>query len=145
MQQAMDNFTRNYSYALALAIFLASIVWLANIDYAAWSLNRQLAEVPAIADYPYRFRVKTIENGVAVVSTPRSFEVPVARFLTVLYPELISKPVDGAEMTAAQATLAEVQKQVKATVLADPTVQRMRWVVDYDWYDRHGIVIAGTR
>jgi hypothetical protein len=102
-------------------------------------LNKLLAADAELAAYPYAFRVISVENGVATMKSPRSFEVPVARFLAVIEPQLAGKDPEHPDMVAAQARLAEHQKRAQAIVEAQPEVSSVRWVLDRDWYAARGV------
>lgn len=136
----MDSFTRNYSIGLA-ALALALIgLWI----YSSWSprvgeLNALLEAQPAIADYPYPFRVRSLKDGVATISTPRSFEIPAVRFLAILHPELANAAQDDPRMIAAQQRLIDAQKLAMVLIGAQPDVQRVSWELDVRWLADHGI------
>jgi len=83
----MDRFTRNYIAVFAV-IGLAALVWAFYEDLMVAKLNDLLEADTALAAYPYRFRVLRLENGIATMSTPRSFAFPVYRALGILYPLL---------------------------------------------------------
>ena len=137
----LDRFTRNYLIVLGL-IGIASLGWW----FAAWNprvgeINAVLEADPQLSDYPYQFRVLSLEKGVAVVSTPRSFEVPVMRFLAVLRPDLRGKAQDHPQMMAAQAELAAHQKRVGSLVREQEDIKTLRWRLDKAWYAERGIYL----
>ena len=135
----MDRFTRNYLIVLGVIAALVLGAWVASWDWRAGDINALLEDDPLVASYPYSFRVLAVENGVARVSSPRSYEVPVMRFLAVIRPELHGKAQDAPEMMAAQADLVKVQKRVEQIVRGQPDVRSVRWVLDRQWYSDRGI------
>lgn len=138
----MDRFTRNYLIGLgAVVVALVALGLISSWDPGAARLNKLLAADAELAAYPYAFRVGSLENGVATMKSPRSFEVPVAQFLAIIEPRLAGKPPEHPDMVAAQARLAEHQKRAQAIVEADPEVSSVRWVLDRDWYAARGVVL----
>jgi hypothetical protein len=136
----MDSFTRNYSIVLGV-IVLALVGWWISSSWqpGVWEINDQLEADPTLADYPYQFRVVALDDGVATISTPRSFDFPAIRFLEVIHPELAGKAQDDPAMIAAQQDLIDHQKRVQGLVLAQPDVQRVDWRLDVKWLADHGV------
>ena len=134
----MDRFTRNYSIILG-TIALVVLVWALYEDPQVSALNDLLDQDATVAGYPYRFRVLRVENSVAIVSTPRSSAFPVYRALGLLYPNLANRAEDNPDVMQAQQVLAEKQKQVKAIVLTSGKVKSLRWELDRNWLNQHGI------
>jgi len=135
----MDRYTRNYLILLSLIAAAILAWWLSSLDFRATEINDILAEDPQIAAYPYPFRVLSVKNGSATLSSPRSFEVPVIRFLGIIEPGLAGKAQTDPGIMAAQAALVRVQKHAAALVKAQPDVERIRWQLDRDWYLERGI------
>lgn len=136
----MDRFTRNYLFGLVMVVIALVVTWIvANWDPGAARLNGRLENDAEVAAYPYPFRAESLKDGVAVLKSPRSFDVPVARFLAVVDPHLAGKDPDDPAMVAAQARLAAVQKRAQAIVEADPQVRSVRWTLDRAWYAERGI------
>lgn len=136
----MDRFTRYYAAGLGLVVVLLLGLWLVSFwQPKVWALNDRLKEDEMLASYPYPFRVRAVEGETAVISSPRSFEVPVIRFVTVIQPELAGKPQDDPAVAAAQARLIAHQSHARKLVLADPNIEGVRWELDLDWYQRQGI------
>ena len=135
----MDRYTRNYLVLLSLIAAGILAWWLSGLDFRAGEINDILAEDPEIAAYPYPFRVISVKDGSATLSSPRSFEVPVIRFLGIIQPGLAGKAQTDPEVMAAQAELVRVQKHAAALVKAQPDVNRVRWQLDRDWYLQRGI------
>lgn len=139
--EGMDRFTRNYLIALGVIAALILGTWIASRDRRAGEINALLERDPLIASYTYPFRVLSVENGVARVSSPRSYEVPVMRFLAIIRPELSGKAQDSPELMAAQSDLVTVQKRVERIVRAQPEVRSVHWVLDRQWYRDRGIAL----
>lgn len=138
---ALDRFTRNYLVFLGVLAAAALGWWVSTWSPRVGELNALLAEDPALAGYPYRFRVVALEDGVATLTTPRSFEMPAVRFLGILHPRLKGRSSDDPEVVAAQKRLAEHQGRARKLVLAEADVNRVRWRLDRDWYADHGVVL----
>ncbi|MBK1617780.1 hypothetical protein CKO42_04785 [Lamprobacter modestohalophilus] len=141
----MDKFTRNYSIVLGVVV-VALLAWWINSSWQpqVWEINDVLDTDPELADYPYQFRVKRFENGVATISTPRNFQVPAIRFLEVIHPELAGLAQDDPKMIAAQQGLIDHQKRTQGLVLAQPGVDRVDWELDVQWLADHGVQVGGN-
>jgi hypothetical protein len=136
----MDRFTRNYLIALGVILTAVAALWIAsNWDPGASRINEVLESDPELAGYPYQFRVEALDDGVALLKSPRSFDVPVSRFLAVIDPRLAGRPDDDSAMMAAQAELVRHQKRAQALVEAQPEVTRVRWVLDRAWWAERGL------
>ena len=135
----MDPFTRNYLIFLGLLAALALGTWLAGWDTRVGDINERLEADPELSRYPYQFRVLTLDKGVARLSTPRSYKVPVIRFLGVIQPELRGKPQDDPGVVAAQEELVRHQKRAAELVQGNPEVSSIRWVLDEAWYRERGL------
>ncbi len=136
----MDRFTRNYSIVLgiiALGLFglWAKSTWQPQV----WEINRMLAADPVVANYPYQFRVLSLENGVATLLTPRSPALPAIQFVPILHPELAGKDQNDPAMMKAQAELVASQKRAMDLVGALPGVQTVAWALDRRWLSDHGV------
>lgn len=140
----MDSFTRNYSIALGVIVVAVLAWWIsASFNPRVGDLNDVLAADPDLSGYPYRFRVVDYADGVAVVSTPRSFDVPAMRFLEIIKPEVAGKAQDDPAMLAAQQELIEHQKRAQALMLGQPDVERVDWRLDVRWLADHGVQAPG--
>lgn len=141
----MDKFTRNYSIVLGVVV-VALLAWWINSSWQpqVWEINDVLDADSELADYPYQFRVKRFENGVATISTPRNFQVPAIRFLEVIHPELAGLAQDDPKMIAAQQGLIDHQKRTQGLVLAQPGVDRVDWELDVKWLADHGVQVGGN-
>ncbi|HKJ77106.1 MAG TPA: hypothetical protein VKA64_07875 [Gammaproteobacteria bacterium] len=138
---ALDRFTRNYLVFLGLLAAAALGGWASTWSPRVGELNGKLADDAVLTDYPYRFRVLALEDGVATLTTPRSYEVPAVRFLGIIEPRLANRAPDDPEVVAAQKRLAKHQGRARKLVLAEPDVDRVRWQLDRDWYADHGVVL----
>ena len=140
-QQGLDAFSKRYLAALAIIAVLAGAWWLLSIDSRVAELNALLDADSELAAYPYRFRVQSLENGVAEVSSPRSAQLSATRGLRAMFPELANLSAVSPEMMAAQERLAGVQSRAAALVMAQADVGRVRWVLDEQWLSGHGIYV----
>ncbi len=136
----MDRFTRIYSIALAALGLALLAFWIYSIwTPRVWEINAELEKHPPIADYPYRFKVVSLKDGIATISTPRSFDIPAVRFLAILHPELANVAQDDPRMLAAQQRLIDAQKLAMILVQNQPDVKDIRWEVDVRWLADHGV------
>ncbi len=141
----MDTFTRNYSMGLASLVLGLILFWLYSLwAPRVWELNKILEAEPVVATYPYAFRVTEFSDGVATLSTPRSFSFPVVRLLPILYPELANLAQEDPRMVAAQQRLIDAQKRAMALVEEHSDVREVRWVLDVGWLADHGIQVQQT-
>ncbi len=141
----MDRFTRNYSIAIGILVIGALAFWI-NSTWKpdVWDLDSVLASDPKISSYPYRFRVVSLENGVATLSTPRSFDIPAYRFLAIIHPNLTNKADNDPEVIAAQQDLIDHQKHAQGLILAQPQVESVQWELDTQWLAARGISVPNT-
>jgi hypothetical protein len=136
----MDRFTRNYSIGLVVALAALAAFWIASSWHPrVHALNQILEADPSLAAYPYQFRVLSLENGIATMSTPRSFDFPVIRFLAIIHPELAGAGQDDPRMMAAQQDLANHQKKAMALIMKQPDVKAVQWQLDTEWLAEHGV------
>ncbi|KXX64076.1 hypothetical protein [Marichromatium gracile] len=141
----MDRFTRIYSIVLGLIAIGLMGLWLKSAwQPAVWELDEILVEDPMLSSYPYQFRVRAFSDGVATISTPRSFDIPAIRFLEIIHPNLANKAQDDPKMIAAQQELINHQKRAQGLILAQPQVERVDWLLDTQWLADHGVQV-GTR
>lgn len=141
----MDRFTRNYSILIGILVIGALAFWINSAwKPDAWNLDSVLESDPKITSYPYRFRVVSLENGVATLSTPRSFDVPAYRFLAIIHPNLKDKADNDPQMIAAQQDLIDHQKHAQGLILAQPQVQSVQWELDTQWLAARGISVPST-
>lgn len=137
----MDRFARNYLIGLvAIMLIVAGGFWLSQ-DGRLAQINDRLAADTQLGDYPFRFRVLALDNGVATLTSPRSAQVPAMRFLRTAYPELARTAVDHPDMMAAQDVLAATQSRAAELVEREADVTSIRWVIDERWYNERGVML----
>ncbi|MCA1792064.1 MAG: hypothetical protein LC667_20095 [Thioalkalivibrio sp.] len=125
---------------IGLGVIAALVLaFVASCDPRVGELNELLKADPQLAAYPYAFRVLELEEGVAVMSSPRSAEVPVKEFLAAAFPELRRLPVTDPAMMAAQQELAERQARAADLVRDQADVSSVRWELDRGWLQNHGV------
>lgn len=93
----------------------------------------------ALLNYPYHFRVFRMEGTIAIMSSPRSPDVPIYRVLDAIYPKLAGKPMDSPEFIAAEKQLAKYQGEARKIVLEQPGVSGTKWQLDLEWLEKRGI------
>jgi hypothetical protein len=135
----MDTFTRNYATGLTLIALLIFAYWFVTFNYRVYELNKLIKNDHILADYPYQFHVKTFTNGIAELTTPRSADIPAVRFLSIVYPELKGKSTEDPRLIMAEQKLETLQTHAKQLILSQPDVEKIRWVLDSDWYIQQGI------
>lgn len=135
----LDRGTKIYAAVLGGIVLAGLAVWLLSLDPRLGEINRMLQADPEIAGYSYRFRVLEIQRTTAVVSTPRSPEVPAARFLGIIRPELGNRDAQDPELIAAEKELASVQSKVRKLILTRPDIDNVRWRIDKEWYADKGV------
>lgn len=141
----MDTFSRNYSIGLASLTLALVLFWLYSLwAPRVWELNEMLEADPLVAAYPYPFRVTEFSDGVAILSTLRSFAFPAVLFLPILYPELANLAQDDPRMVAAQQRLIDAQKRAMERVQEQSDVRQVRWALDVGWLEDHGIQVKKT-
>ena len=130
--------------AILVLLFLVGLDWFIR---APDSRSRQLTaaiEAQASANlknYPYRFRVMKVNGETAVVSSPRSVEVPALKVLGVLYPEINTKDPNDPAFIAAEQLLGQVQAEARSIVLAQPGIKNVHWELDRDWLVAHHVEV----
>jgi len=137
----MDKFARNYLIGLVAVIAIGVLYFASGGNARVGEINDLLAEDELLADYPYQFRVWSLEDGVATMGSPRTAEVPVMRFLRTAFPALGKTPVNDPAMMAAQDELAEHQSHAAKLVSGQPDVRAIRWEIDERWYREHGVFL----
>lgn len=138
----MDRFTRNYAIGLGVVLGTLVVVWTLSVwDPGAAKLNALLEGDAELTAYPYPFRVESLNEGVATLKSPRSFEVPVIRFLAIIDPSLAGKEANHPDVIAAQDALVHHQKRAQEIVEGRPEVRAVRWALDREWYAARGLAI----
>jgi hypothetical protein len=138
---APDPFLKRYLMVLGLLALAGLAYWISNRDHRVEELNDKLAASTTLADYPYRFRVLSLNNGLAVVTSPRSADMGPMHFLRILDPALNDKDVMHPDMMAAQDLLARKQSEAARIVSEESDVSRIRWQLDERWYAEHGVFL----
>jgi hypothetical protein len=135
--------TRRTVAIVLLATVLAVLFFWTRSDPQVDALNEAIARsgTPALRDYPYRFRVLRLENGVATMTTPRSPQVPVYRMIRAIDPSVNPRDPNNPEFVAAEKALAGVQEEARRIVLAQPGVKSVKWELDRNWLIDHGIAV----
>ncbi|MEH6357655.1 MAG: hypothetical protein V7745_01610 [Pseudomonadales bacterium] len=135
----LDGFTRNYLYILVGLVLVGFVLWLSSLDFRVSEVNELLEADAELTAYPYPFRVVSLENGVAQVSSPRSAKLSAVQSLRVMYPALQKRSAVSDEMMAAQEELARVQSYAGKLVKSQEDVSAVRWVLDQRWLANHGV------
>ncbi|RLA02668.1 MAG: glutamate-ammonia-ligase adenylyltransferase [Gammaproteobacteria bacterium] len=136
----MDRGTKIYAVILGIFTLSLAITFLYESPKVA-ELNKQLASIEDINKFPYHFKVLRIENGIAIMSTPRSTEIPVTQILGIIFPEVKGKASQSPEFQIAQKSLAEVQTLARDTIMSDKEIKQIRWELDRGWLIQHGISV----
>jgi hypothetical protein len=137
----LDRGTKIYIGVLAAIALTILVTWLLGLDPRVREINDRLEQDPAIAAYPFPFRVLEINSGIAMVASPRSSQVSVMRFLGIVDRSLRNADPDSNAAIAAQKTLAEIQGRVRKLVEAESDIERVSWNVDTDWFAARGVQI----
>ena len=80
-----------------------------------------------------------VNGETAVVSSPRSVEVPALKALGVLYPDINTKDPNDPAFIAAEQLLGQVQAEARSIVLAQPGIKNVHWELDRDWLVAHHV------
>ena len=126
------------------AFFIAALALtvMVNIFYEpseVRALNTVLKQDAKLNSYPYRFRVLAVKNGVAVMTSPRSADVPVPVIIKVIDPSLQNVSVSEERFFEAQQTLADLQAYAREQVMAQEGISRVIWKLDEEWLLSHGV------
>ena len=129
-------------WAVIMLLFLVGLDWYIR---APDSRSRQLtgaieAQSSAqLKSYPYTFRVMSVSGETAVMSTPRSVEVPALKALGALFPRIDTRNPNDPQFIAAERLLGEVQGEARSIILSQPGIKAVRWELDRDWLAAHAI------
>ncbi len=119
-----------------------ALYWLLIFDPKIDSLNSELLRDPKLQKYPYTFKVLNIHNNnTAVMTSPRSAEVSVLKFLHIIKPHLKWQDANSQMVIAAQKELANIQDHAKAIVLAHPEIKHVEWKIDKAWFAQHKVTL----
>jgi hypothetical protein len=135
----VDQFTRRYLYILSAVVIVGFLLWLSNLDPRVGELNDILESDEQLATYPYQFRVLSLDQGVARMTSPRSAQMSAIQGLRIMFPELEGKSPVSPEMIAAQERLASIQTRAAGLVKAQEDVRSVRWTLDERWLTRNGV------
>ncbi len=126
---------------LALVLFFTADWAIRRPDSRARELNQVLEATASepLKAYAYPFRVLRVEQGMAVMGTPRNFDVPAFRVIAVLYPNINVKDPNDPAFVEAQQTLAARQTEARLIVAAQPGIKGVKWELDKTWLGAHGI------
>jgi len=128
---------------IALVVLLAVAGdWLAQRpDARTRAINAAIEQKasPRLRDYPFPFRAVRVEGDVAVLTTPRTPQVPALRFIGAIHPEIDVKNPNDPAFIAAQNELGLVQSEVAAIAAAQPGIRLIRWQLDTAWLAGRGI------
>jgi len=134
----MDRGTKIYGIFLAVFTLALGITFFYESPKTS-ELNNRLESISIIDEFPYQFKVLRINNGTAVMSSPRSTDVPVSRILGILFPEVKGKSTQSPEFQKAQKALAKVQILARETVISDAEIKTVSWELDRSWLLNNGI------
>jgi hypothetical protein len=136
---SLDRGTKIYAAVLAGIGISILFAWLVTLDFRLGEIDTMLKEDPQIASYPYPFRVLEINKTTAVMSSPRSREMPALRFITLIKPRLKNLDDQDPKLVEAQKELAAIQSKVRKLVLSREDIERVSWRIDKAWYAEKGI------
>jgi len=134
----MDRGTKIYAVVLALVTLALAITFLYESPKVS-QLNNRLQAVSSLQQFPYHFKVMRVEGQTAIVSSPRSTEVPVSRILGFLFPAVKGLSPQSDEFQQAQKILADHQILAQKTILSDSEISQVSWQLDRSWLMQHGI------
>jgi hypothetical protein len=137
----MDPFTRRYLIILSAVAVAASVFWLSNMNPRVGELNDILEADKQLVSYPYQFRVLSLDEGVANMTSPRSAQMSAIQGLRIMFPELGVKSAVSPEMIEAQERLANMQSRAAGFIKAQEDVQRVQWNLDERWLSRNGVYV----
>ena len=124
---------------LLLAAFLL-FKWL-YVPAEVRALNNILEADETLSSYAYPFRVLSVEGETAVMSSPRSVDVPVPIMIHAIDPALEGVSISEPAYQQAQQTLADQQAHAAALVAATDGINRIRWQLDTIWLTQHGVAV----
>lgn len=128
---------------ILLALFaIGAIYWFGlRTDPKVDALNQALRQTgsPALQNYPYPFQVARLNDGEAIMGTPRSVEVPVYRMIGAIHPNLSGRSPNDPDFIAAEKEMAQIQSEARQIVLSQPGVTSVKWELDRNWLISNGI------
>lgn len=130
---------------IALAVLVAFLFdwFIQRPDPMTRRLNAAIAEHASeqLKNYPYPFHVLRVIGSKAVMGSPRSYEVPVTRFIPLVHPEVDVMNSNDPAFIAAQKELAALQSEARSIVAAQPGIESVTWEIDKRWLSAHGIEV----
>lgn len=137
----MRTVKRSQIIILAAVLAAGLLLWFTHEDPRVVALNEAIRQDAALRVYPYRFHVVRVEDGTAVMATPRSPKVPAFQALKLIYPSLQGRSPESPDFMQAQQELAGLQSRAREIVLQQPGVQAVQWELDKDWLAGYGILV----
>ncbi|QID17573.1 glutamate-ammonia-ligase adenylyltransferase [Nitrogeniibacter mangrovi] len=131
-----------WQWILIAFVLIYALDWfMQRPDSEARALNDAIAAQgsEALKHYPYPFRVLRVDKGKAIMATPRSFEVPATKVISILFPGVNVLDNNDPAFIAAQQELARLQSEARDIVAAQPGVGSVRWEIDRQWLGAHGV------
>lgn len=128
---------------IVLVLVLAFVAdwFIQRPDSRARELNAAIAAQASdhLKRYPYPFQVIRVDGKTAVMGSPRSFEVPVTRFIALIHPEIDVMNANNPAFISAQKDLAAAQSEAQGIVKGQPGIESVRWEIDKHWLTAHGV------
>ncbi len=137
----LDRGTKIYAVVLGSLLLLGLLIWLFNLDFRLGEIEDMLQQDPELAAYPYQFKALSIQGRTAIMSTPRSTQVPAVTFLGMIKPSLANKSEQDPSVIAAQKELGGLQSKVRKLVQSREDIDNVRWRIDKEWYSSRGIMV----
>ncbi|MES9970649.1 MAG: hypothetical protein ABW092_11495 [Candidatus Thiodiazotropha sp.] len=138
---SLDRGTKIYAGILAGICLGLLLAWIVTLDFRLGEIDAMLKQDSRISSYPYPFRTYEIKGRTAVMSSPRSREMPAVRFISLIRPDLKSLDEQHPKLIEAQKELASVQSKVRELVLSREDIDRVNWRLDKEWFAGKGIWI----
>jgi hypothetical protein len=137
----LDRGTKIYAAVLGSFLLLGLLIWLFTLDLRLGEIDEMLQQDAELAAYPYRFKALSIQGRTAIMSTPRSTQMPAVTFLGMIKPSLANKSEQDPSVIAAQKELGGLQSKVRKLVQSREDIDKVRWRIDKDWYAARGILV----
>lgn len=114
--------------------------WLLLFDLRVYQLNSLLDSDEAISNYPYSFKVVSVNGSTATLKSPRSANMPAFRSLKVLFPELRNQSETSEAFVEAQRKLANVQSKASSIIMSQKDIDTITWQLDENWLRQHNVI-----
>jgi hypothetical protein len=138
---SLDRGTKIYAAVLGSFLLLGLLTWLFTLDFRLNEIDEMLQQDAELAVYPYQFKALSIQGRTAVMSTPRSTQVPAVTFLGMIKPSLANKSEQDPLVIAAQKELGGLQSKVRKLVESRGDIDKVSWRIDKEWYASRGIMV----